>query len=798
MIRFFVLIFSLVPQICWGQSSLQTCSWLGVKDNCTAQVDYPDGSKYNGEFRNDIRHGWGVFTFTNGDQYSGMWRQDKREGYGFQTFKDDKGSTYRYSGLWRDGLKHGEGFVVPLFFGPKIIAQEWENGKLANWFEAINEQLHLLDRNCQPDEYYPRQSRQLNEQGEVEIALLFDHKKNVERFFISRSSGSRRLDQAALKIVKACLNDSTLDKPSLVRALVLQRVSFAIPTVTLNTAAVINTQARFNLAEVQQVKPNLKSETVTPSASCPAVGVKHECVGTISTGAGSYLGEFRNDVPHGSGRFVWNHGSVLVGQWLENKIHGEGILYNADGSIRASGIWENDKLVSRYPVDTKKFPFAMGAHLAKVSADGVSRAEVTDELLTSLQSTKQVRVNATNFRYLFDERLSVKYDIREKVLRIDETELKIRLSDEQAVKPYRDSLCAVTVGITRFDTDGRWKFVARSTTHWLSTRITIDGGVSYAIFVPKQSIEITQEQLFLPGTRLTVELVLDRPEIAGRPCDATNFGHSREIGDLYKLWIEDSSRIAETKERQRLLAEANAQEQQSRPTHVASPKNPHALIIGNAAYPGSSRLDNPINDAKAIEQKLRSMGFTVTVVTDANRQRLVQAMSQFRKTASNADLSLLFYSGHGVQIFGTNYILPIDVDQSDAAQATIQGVSLNSVVENFLPGKTKIVFLDACRDNPLQRSNDRSVSKGLAPISVAQGTLIAYATKDGQTASDGVGQKNSPFTKALLEHLSDPQDIAVILRKVREKVMTATGGKQQPWEYGSLTGGELVLSGVRR
>jgi hypothetical protein len=264
---------------------------------------------------------------------------------------------------------------------------------------------------------------------------------------------------------------------------------------------------------------------------------------------------------------------------------------------------------------------------------------------------------------------------------------------------------------------------------------------------------------------------------------------------------KERERLAtEAKERERQLAEAKEREQRIPipPTQVASPRNPHALIIGNAAYPGSARLDNPINDANAVAQKLRTMGFTVTVVTDANRQRLVQAMSNFRKTASNADLSLLFYSGHGVQIFGTNYILPTDADQSDVAQATIQGVSLNSVVENFLPGKTKIVFLDACRDNPLQRTGDRTVSKGLAPISVAQGTLIAYATKDGQTASDGVGQKNSPFTKALLEHLSDPQDIAVILRKVREKVMTATGGKQQPWEYGSLTGGELVLSGVKR
>lgn len=246
------------------------------------------------------------------------------------------------------------------------------------------------------------------------------------------------------------------------------------------------------------------------------------------------------------------------------------------------------------------------------------------------------------------------------------------------------------------------------------------------------------------------------------------------------------------------LAAAQSTAQQIPSAGTTSIRSVHALVIGNAAYPGSGRLDNPVNDANAIGQKLRSMGFTVTTVTDANRQRLVEAMTQFRRSAASADLSLLFYSGHGVQIFGTNYILPTDVDQTDTAQATIQGVRLNEVIENFMPGKTKIVFLDACRDNPLQRTGDRSVTKGLAPISVAEGTLISYATKDGQVAADGVGSKNSPFTQALLEHLADPQDIGVVLRKVREKVMRATGGKQQPWDYGSLTGGELVLSRMRR
>jgi hypothetical protein len=253
----------------------------------------------------------------------------------------------------------------------------------------------------------------------------------------------------------------------------------------------------------------------------------------------------------------------------------------------------------------------------------------------------------------------------------------------------------------------------------------------------------------------------------------------------------------ERKKRQELEAQLAASVQPSPPQTNAPRRTAHALVIGNAAYSGSGRLDNPVNDANAISQKLRSMGFIVTTVTDANRQRLVQSMAQFRRTAASADISLLYYAGHGVQIFGTNYILPTDVDQTDPAQATIQGVSLNSVVENFLPGKTKLVFLDACRDNALQRTNDRSVSKGLAPISAAEGTLISYATKDGQTAADGVRSKNSPFTQALLEHLNDPQDIAVVLRKVRERVMKITGGKQQPWEYGSLTGGELVLSAIK-
>ena len=301
------------------------------------------------------------------------------------------------------------------------------------------------------------------------------------------------------------------------------------------------------------------------------------------------------------------------------------------------------------------------------------------------------------------------------------------------------------------------------------------------------------------------------PIVAVQPNNSERDRLNAEVEIERKKRQELEQQLAAAKERERITSELDLERKKRQelevqlasavlptpPQTIVQRRTAHALVIGNGAYPGSGRLDNPVNDANAISQKLRSMGFTVTTVTDANRQKLVQSMAQFRRTAASADISLLYYAGHGVQIFGTNYILPTDVDQTDPAQATIQGVSLNSVVENFLPGKTKLVFLDACRDNALQRTNDRSISKGLAPISAAEGTLISYATKDGQTAADGVGSKNSPFTQALLEHLNDPQDIAVVLRKVRERVMKITGGKQQPWEYGSLTGGELVLSAIK-
>jgi TPR repeat protein len=312
---------------------------------------------------------------------------------------------------------------------------------------------------------------------------------------------------------------------------------------------------------------------------------------------------------------------------------------------------------------------------------------------------------------------------------------------------------------------------------------------SQAIGAPKSAeIDKLRQELADTQARLAQEAELRKAAAAEAEEQSRRAQEAARLASQAELASREASTTA-----QQLAALRPSAPVESTPTQLL---DVHALVIGNGAYPGSARLKNPVNDARAMAVKLRSFRFRVTQVIDADRASLVSALSRFSRSASNADVSILFYAGHGMQVFGTNYLLPIDLDMTDIAQATLQGVSLNAIVDQYLTGRTKIVFLDACRDNPLVRSGTRGTPLGLAPMAASEGTLIAYATKDGGVASDGANARNSPFTTALLSQLDTNEDIAVVLRRVREQVVKATDGKQQPWEYGSLTGGRFVLSRI--
>jgi raffinose/stachyose/melibiose transport system substrate-binding protein len=215
-----------------------------------------------------------------------------------------------------------------------------------------------------------------------------------------------------------------------------------------------------------------------------------------------------------------------------------------------------------------------------------------------------------------------------------------------------------------------------------------------------------------------------------------------------------------------------------------------ALVIGNGRYLHNATLVNPPNDAADMAAALRKDGFVVTLLTDASRRDMEQAIRAFGNSLKNPDaVGLFYYSGHGAQAEGSNFLIPVDADIQAADELGYNAVDAELILAKMrtAANRLNIVVLDACRDNPFPGSS-RSADKGLAVVKVKlPESVIVYATDPGSTASDGTG-RNSPFTKAFLENMDVPgQDITQLMKRVTSRVQADTGGKQTPWVSTNLT-----------
>jgi uncharacterized caspase-like protein len=216
-----------------------------------------------------------------------------------------------------------------------------------------------------------------------------------------------------------------------------------------------------------------------------------------------------------------------------------------------------------------------------------------------------------------------------------------------------------------------------------------------------------------------------------------------------------------------------------------------ALIMGNSNYAAVSPLDNPANDARLMADTLDRLGFSVTLLLDASQNEMKRGISQFGRSLRDAGsdaTGLFYYAGHGVQSFGTNYLLPVDVSVNDPADLDLVAVEAQSVLRQMYSArnKTNIVILDACRNNPfsdIPEFNDN----GLAEMQAPTGTFLAYATAPGGVALDGL-EGNSPFTQAVARLMPEPGlPIEQMFKQVRVEVIGKTGGAQTPWDASSLT-----------
>lgn len=213
-----------------------------------------------------------------------------------------------------------------------------------------------------------------------------------------------------------------------------------------------------------------------------------------------------------------------------------------------------------------------------------------------------------------------------------------------------------------------------------------------------------------------------------------------------------------------------------------------ALIIGNADYP-SAPLRNPVNDARAMSRALRKLDFEVFSLENANKRQMEQAIVRFASRLKKGSSGLFYYAGHGVQVNGRNFLIPVDADIDSEREIRIETVGVNVVLDElgYVGNRMNIVILDACRNNPFERRL-RGGSRGLAAIDAARGTLIAYATAPGSVALDGDGQ-NGIYTEELLSALQNPGlQVEEVFKRVRIGVARRSRQQQIPWESSSLTG----------
>jgi uncharacterized caspase-like protein len=230
-----------------------------------------------------------------------------------------------------------------------------------------------------------------------------------------------------------------------------------------------------------------------------------------------------------------------------------------------------------------------------------------------------------------------------------------------------------------------------------------------------------------------------------------------------------------------------------------------ALVIGNSAYKNAPRLANPVNDAGLVGGMFRNAGFdTVEIRLDLNASEMRRSLREFAARTRDADMAVIYYAGHGIELDGSNYLVPTDAMLETDGDVLDETIALDRALYAVEPAKQlRLVILDACRDNPFAKTMKRTLASraiggGLAKVEpTSPNTMIAFAAKAGSTASDG-DSRNSPFAVALTDHLPKPGlDLRKAFGFVRDDVLKKTGNKQEPYVYGSLGGSDVPLVPAR-
>ena len=708
-----------------GADNIYTGCISGNCDNGYGVYIWESGEKYEGNWKNKKRNGQGTNYFVTGFVYEGEWLDDLRHGYGVLTFNSDS-EFDKFSGQWLNDKVSGYGTLL-YKSGQKYIGDFKEN---------------MFDG--QGTMYYT--------DGRIESGKWVQDKfvgaTNISNTTTGCISGNCESGYGIYVFSSGEKYEGFWDK------------------------GMRNGQGTNIWADGAKYSGEWKDDVMHGTGT-----YNYEPNSKYDYYKGNYvMGEMT-----GQGTFVYKSGKKYIGSFQKGLFHGEGTMYYTDGRVEA-GIWENDKYVGKSKNNYGcisgncqdgygTYTFENGAKYVGNFSNGMFNGQGTyyfensDKYMGNYKDNKR-HGQGTYIWYSGDKYVgewqndaysgigTMYYANGTSKSGIWKNNEYVGAAEEKGTKPSINWLSPEYFNSSSVVDNYKVKLCIESNTPIKNTQIFVNN-------VPQMDEQTRGYNVVSSSCDYTIERTIKLQK-----------GENKLKVVVENQYGKTSSEI------RTIIYETSSGEKQSR----------IALVMGNSNYT-TAPLRNPVNDANAIAGKLKALGFEVMLVTDGSQNEMKKAFRDFgEKLAKSKGVGMFFYAGHGIQINGENYLVPVDARIEKEQDVELESVNLKRILGemDYAGNALNIIVLDACRNNPFARSFRSSGSNGLASTNAPFGTFIAYATAPGSVAADGSGS-NGLYTQELLKAL-DKKGLTLenVFKEVRRNVYKLSQGKQVPWDNSSI------------
>lgn len=790
---------------------------------------YASGAKYIGNYNMNSMQGYGVYYFASGDKYEGYWENGKRHGQGTYTWDDGE----RYEGGWANGERHGEGKYF--YTNGDVKEGYWENGKYTGGAET---KTGCISGNCDngygtytwdSGEKYEGnwQNKRRNGQGtnyfasgSVYTGEWKDDKKHGygTYSFISgdkyqgdweydtmHGSGTYIYDSGKKYVGEFKQNkfhgygtmyytngttESGMwenDKFVGKRQVVSDKTTGCISGNCSDGYGVFvwSNGERYEGFWSNQKRNGQGTNFYASGSEYAGEWKDDKCHGDGTykyTNGDSYVGQFKNNVRDGQGTYTFSNGNKYVGEWANNKYNGEGTFYFANGDVK-SGIWKDDKYIGKSQGNYGcisgncdngygTYTFQSGAKYVGYFESGKYQGQGTyyysngDKYVGNFDNNN--RHGEGTYTWSVDSR---KY-----------------VGNWQNDKMHGEGTMFYATGEVKTGLweDGKYVGAQNNTGNapsitWLTPEYhnsTSTQATAHIKLCVESASELTNIQIYV-NDKVQINNAMRGFNVVSTSCDY-NIERSvnLEAGENKIKVMVENQHGSTTSDLRTITYES-----------VSKGKR-LALVMGNSDYTDAP-LRNPVNDANAIAKELEKLGFDVMLYTNIGQNDMKRHIRSFgERLAQEKGIGLFYFAGHGMQMNGQNYLLPVSANIQKEQDVELEAVNLRRVLGemDYARNQMNIIILDACRNNPFARSFRSGGNNGLATTIAPQGTFIAYATAPGSVAADGTGQ-NGLYTQELIAALKQPGlRIEDVFKKVRTNVYQKSGKKQVPWENSSIFG----------